>query len=76
METKKFIRKEGIEYVTCQHLDEKTVEAEFWLHWIGEKKRLVVCAVCFQQMLGAHVEKARRAVEAFSFIEIERIEEL
>jgi hypothetical protein len=42
----KLPRKEGIKYVRCQHLKEKTQEAEQAIWWLGDNLRVVACPIC------------------------------
>jgi len=42
----KFPRKEGIKYLRCQHLVEKTQQSEISCVWIGETQRIILCPIC------------------------------
>lgn len=48
----KLPRKEGIKYIRCQHLKEKTQEAEQVVWWLGDSLRVVACPICAKAHMG------------------------
>jgi hypothetical protein len=48
----KFDRKEGIQYIPCEHLQNKLMQSEAGLIWAGDKKRFVLCPICSKLNIG------------------------
>jgi len=42
----KLIRKEGITYYLCQHLEEGAMEIEQAAIWLGDERRVILCPLC------------------------------
>lgn len=47
-----FFRKDGIKYIRCEHLKNKTQLQEWGLLWIGDNTRIVMCGICLNAERG------------------------
>lgn len=52
----KLERKPGVKYIRCQHLVEKSQEAEHFSLWIGEKTRIILCPICHKVDLAGSIQ--------------------
>jgi hypothetical protein len=48
----KLERKEGIEYLLCEHLENGLMKDEDAAIWLGDKKRVVLCPLCAKMEFG------------------------
>ena len=68
----KIQRKDGVEYFLCEHLEKETQQIEQWVVYLGETRRLIVCPVCHNQMIGSLINHIHFAVEHWNKETVER----
>jgi hypothetical protein len=52
----RFVRKDGVKYVRCQHLRDRTQSAEVFNLWAGDNLRFILCPICANVDLGRYTK--------------------
>jgi hypothetical protein len=54
-EPRKMVRKEGVTYYLCQHLEEGLMAVEDASIWLGDERRVILCPLCNKLEFGNQV---------------------
>jgi hypothetical protein len=54
-ESNKFERKENINYLLCEHLENNSQDFESNNIWLGDNTRLIICPVCTRVHIGSMI---------------------